>query len=227
MLTLYNTDEEYSELVAKYKKSQAAMKVGGPSSKALIPKPKNVSTPFFAVSYNYFLTLYYYLPTSLQLNFARFRQNLKGFHKTTTNIQVVGFTEQDSHRDVLRKGAEGLGLKCNLDFLSLICSGGEVPDSPINGVPWTLGEYIKLHGGNQNRSKKVWGINIPIEVEEDGMKSHDSVSYHNVHINSDYIIHNCVAQKCGKVLHSGELCAKFISCIMLDLHACHYIIILL
>ncbi len=50
-----------------------------------------------------------------------------------------------------------------------------MPDSIINGVPWTLGEYIKLHGGNQNRSKKVWGINIPIDVEEDGMKTHDSV----------------------------------------------------
>ena len=125
---------------------------------------------------NSFLSLYLlYSLHGIQLNFARFRQNLKGFHKTTTNVQVVGFTERDSHRDVLRKGAEGLGLKCNLDFLSLICSGGEVPDSPINGVPWTLGEYIKLHGGNQNRSKKVWGINIPIDVEDDGMKSHDPV----------------------------------------------------
>ncbi len=50
-----------------------------------------------------------------------------------------------------------------------------MPDSLINGNPWTLGEYIKLHGGNQNRSKKVWGINIPIDVEDDEMKSHDSV----------------------------------------------------
>ena len=66
-----------------------------------------------------------------------------------------------------------------------------------------------------------------IKVKEESREKHDSVSYHNVHINSDYIIHNCVAQKCGKALHSGELCAKFISCIMLDLHACHYIIILL
>ena len=64
---------------------------------------------------------------------------------------MVGFTDQDSHSDVLKKGTEGLGLRCNCDFLSLICSGGVVPDSPINGDPWTLGEYIKLHGGNQNR----------------------------------------------------------------------------
>ena len=104
------------------------------------------------MSYDYFLTLYYYLPISLQLNFARFRQNLKEFHKNTTNVQVVGFTDQDS-RDILRKGAEGLGLKCNCDFLSLVCSGGEVMDSPINGIPWTLGEYIKLRRGNQNRNK--------------------------------------------------------------------------
>ena len=162
MLNLYNADEEYSELVAKYKKSQAAMKVGGPSSKALIPKPKNVSTPFFAVSYNYFLTLYYYLPTSLQLNFARFRQNLKGFHKTTTNVQVVGFKDQDSHRDVLRKGAEGPGLKCNLDFLSLMCSGGEVPDSPINGIPWTLGEYINYMEGTKIGVRRFGGSTYPL-----------------------------------------------------------------
>ena len=103
-----------------------------------------------------------------------------------------------------------------------------MPDSPINGVPWTLGEYIKLHGGNQNRSKKVWGINIPIDVEEDGMKSHDSVSYHNVHINSEYIIRNCIVQKYGKVLHLVNFVPNLksaISCIMLDLHACHDIII--
>ena len=86
----------------------------------------------------------------LQLNFARFRQNLKGFSKTTTNVQVVGFTDKDSHCDGLRKGANGLGLKCNLYLLSLLCSGGIVPDAPIGDQPWSLGEYIKYHGGNQN-----------------------------------------------------------------------------
>ena len=88
-----------------------------------------------------------------------------------------------------------------------------MPDSPINGVPWTLGEYVKLHGGNHNRSKKVWGINIPIDVEEDGMKSHDSVSYHNIHINSDCIIHNYLySAKIWQSSSSGEFCAKFKIC---------------
>ena len=36
---------------------------------------------------------------------------------------VVWFTDKDSHNDVLKKGANGLGLKCNLDLLQLLCSG--------------------------------------------------------------------------------------------------------
>ena len=38
--------------------------------------------------------------------------------------------------------------------------------------PW------RIHGGNQNQSKKVWGINIPTDVEEDvaANKSDDAVS---------------------------------------------------
>ena len=65
-------------------------------------------------------------------------------------MQVVGFTDKDSHIDVLRRGANGLGLKYNFDQLLLLCSGGIVMDSPIGEKPWTLGEYIKQHGGNQN-----------------------------------------------------------------------------
>jgi hypothetical protein len=105
------------------------------------------------------------------LNFARFRRHLKGFRKTTTNTQVVGFTIKDLHNDVLLKASSGLDLKCDISELRLICSGGMVPDSPINGKPWNLGDYIDQNGGNQNRSKKVWGVCIPIGLEEAGAEA--------------------------------------------------------
>ena len=99
-------------------------------------------------------------------------------------MQVVGFTDKDSHNDVLKKGANGLGLKCNLDLLQLLCSGGIVLNSPIGDNLWTLGEYIKQHGGNQNRSKKVWGINVPIDYEDVHVaaESSDTVSAYIVHV---------------------------------------------
>lgn len=111
----------------------------------------------------------------MQLNFSRFRRGIKGYKKTTPNIQVVGFTDEDSHSDVLEKAARGLGLKCDLDQLSLLCSGGMVIDSPLGNNSWSLGEYIKQHGGTQNRSKKVWGICIPCGLEESDMTTSDSV----------------------------------------------------
>ena len=39
----------------------------------------------------------------------------------------------------LRRGVEGLGLKCNLTKLSLISFGGLVPDSRNGDLPWSLG----------------------------------------------------------------------------------------
>ena len=46
------------------------------------------------------------------LNFAKFRRQLKGLKKTTTNMQVVGFTDGDTYTDVVSKGAQALGVKC-------------------------------------------------------------------------------------------------------------------
>ena len=80
---------------------------------------------------------------------------------------MVGFTDKDSHIDVLSRASKALGLRCNRAELMLLCSGGIVPDTQINNKPWTLGEYLQLNGGNQNRSKRVWGICIPIGLEED------------------------------------------------------------
>ena len=112
----------------------------------------------------------------MQLNFARFRRQMKGFKKTTPNTQVIGFTEDDSHLDVVTKAAKTLGIRCDSSLLSLICSNGLVPDSLIEDRPWTLGKYIEHHGGNQNRGKKVWGLYIPFDADDIGLSTEDSVS---------------------------------------------------
>lgn len=72
---------------------------------------------------------------------------------------------------MLRKGARGLDLKCDLEDLQLLCSGGIVVSAPLGEKPWTLGEYTRQHGGSQNRSKRVWGICIPIGMEEGNSSS--------------------------------------------------------
>lgn len=107
----------------------------------------------------------------MQLNFAKFRKQLKGLRKTTTNVQVVGFTEADTLEEVLAKGAKGLDIKCDISKLLLVCSNGIVPDMPIFGKQWTLGDFTEQNGGTSNRSKKVWGVLCPIDDETE-----DSVS---------------------------------------------------
>lgn len=57
-----------------------------------------------------------------------------------------------------------------------MCSGGIVPDSPIGGNKWTLGEFIRRNGGSKNRSKKVWGVYVPVGFDEAEMTTSDSVS---------------------------------------------------
>lgn len=89
---------------------------------------------------------------------------------------MVGFTDEDNHQDVLHKAAMGLGLKCQLHELQLLCSGGIIPDNLILGEAWTLGGYIAQNGGTKNRSKKIWGVGIPIGLEEAGPSTSDSVS---------------------------------------------------
>lgn len=79
-------------------------------------------------------------------------------------MQVVGFTDADAHKDVLAKGAKGLGIECGTEIL-LVCSNGIVLDMPILGKQWTLGEFIQQNGGTANRSKKVWGVLCPYDEE--------------------------------------------------------------
>lgn len=122
------------------------------------------------------------------MNCARFWRQLKGFRKTTTNVQVVGFTANDSHNDVLLRASRGLDLKCDICELQLICSGGMVPDSPINDKAWNLGDYIQQNGGNKSRSKKVWGVCIPIGLEEAGPSTCNSVNIYLVDC-TEYYLH--------------------------------------
>ena len=90
---------------------------------------------------------------------------MRGLRKKTTNIQVVGFCDTDTYTDVLEKAAKGLGLDTDASQCTLVCSGGVVREALICGKQWTLGEYIKYNGGTSNRSKKVWGLLV--EEEED------------------------------------------------------------
>lgn len=91
-------------------------------------------------------------------------------------MQVVGFTNDNTYQDILSRAASGLGLKCDLSLLRLLCSGGVIPDVPIGGKPWTLGEFIRQNGGSQNRGKKSWGVDVPIGHEDAGMSTSDSVN---------------------------------------------------
>ncbi len=73
----------------------------------------------------------------------------------TANTQVVGFTDSDNYQDALHKAAMGLGLKCQLHELQLLCSGGIVTDNPILGdvYIWILGGYI-VEEGPRTAAKK-------------------------------------------------------------------------
>ena len=53
----------------------------------------------------------------------------------TTNIQVVGFANTDTYQEVIKKAAKGLGIM-SWRMLSLVCSGGVVPETEICGQTW-------------------------------------------------------------------------------------------
>ena len=78
---------------------------------------------------------------------------------------MVGFTEADTHEEVLAKGAKGLSINCDTSELLLVCSNGIVNNLPILGKQWTLGEFTQQNGGTSNRSKKVWGVLCPYDEE--------------------------------------------------------------
>ena len=84
------TEESYKYLVLKYKKSQAALKKKPTHKKPL------ASTSYFSVSVIQIVYLLMFLHSV-----ARYRHHLIGFRKTTPNIQIVGFSNDNSYQDVL------------------------------------------------------------------------------------------------------------------------------
>ena len=54
-------------------------------------------------------------------------------------VQVPGFSNEDTYKDVLMKGAKGLGISARCDNISLLVSNGLVRDAPLpSGQSWTL-----------------------------------------------------------------------------------------
>ncbi len=79
--------------------------------------------------------------------------------RTTANSQVPGFKDSDTYKEVVARGARGLGIICGIDDLQFVVSGGVVIDSPLQGVePWTLGAYVNEIGGQAARGKKAFGL---------------------------------------------------------------------
>ena len=90
------------------------------------------------------------------------------FKKSSGNVLVSGFTDDDLYREVVSKGAKGLDIKTDPVNLSLIVSNGLVIDTPLSGdKPWDLGTYVEQIGGVSARGKKTFGIYIPLDVEDE------------------------------------------------------------
>ena len=59
-------------------------------------------------------------------------------------VQVLGFSNADTYKEVIIKGANGLGMEASPARLSLIISNRLVLDSPLSsGLAWNLGNYTK------------------------------------------------------------------------------------
>ena len=83
-------------------------------------------------------------------------------------VQVPGFSNADTHKEVIIKGANGLGIEASPERFSLIISNGLVLDSPLpSGLPWNLGNYTNEFGGVQARGKRTFGIFMPYDVADE------------------------------------------------------------
>ena len=83
-------------------------------------------------------------------------------------VQVAGFSNVDTHLDVITKGARGLGVDITPRRLSLLVSSGLVLDTPLpDGEEWMLGGYVDVIGGPQVRGKRTFGIVVPLEDDEE------------------------------------------------------------
>lgn len=110
------------------------------------------------------------LNSTPQLNFAKYRRAGRFTYKMMPpgKVQVPGFCNTDVHRDVITKGASGLGIDTSPDQLTLIVSNGLIRDAPLpSGQQWTLGNYVDEFGGVQARGKRTFGILVPVDEEEE------------------------------------------------------------
>jgi len=83
-------------------------------------------------------------------------------------MQISGFTDDDTYSDVIAKGAKGLNITAPLHSLKLLLSGGLVSKSLFqDDKEWSLGQFTVEIGGVQIRSKKVFGLYIPMQVPND------------------------------------------------------------
>ena len=100
-----------------------------------------------------------YYTVLLQLNFCRYRKAGLTYRRSTANVQIPGFTDSNTYKELLAKGSRGLGIDASITDLQLIVSGGLVNDIPLHqGEPWSLGAYIQEIGGVSVRAKKTFGI---------------------------------------------------------------------
>ena len=84
-------------------------------------------------------------------------------------VQIPGFTDKDTHKEVIMKGAKGLGIDSPVHQLSLLISNCLVKDVSLpSGESWTLGNYTAEFGGPQARGKRTFGIFVPFTKRDEG-----------------------------------------------------------
>ena len=82
-------------------------------------------------------------------------------------VQIPGFSNDDTYKQVIIKGAKGLEITNSSENLLLLVSNGLVKDTPLpSGKAWTLGNYISEFGGIQARGKRTFGIFVPVDTED-------------------------------------------------------------
>ena len=104
------------------------------------------------------------------MNFAKYeRSGQFGYKKIPPGkVQVLGFSNADTYKEVIIKGVNGLGMEVSPERLSLIISNRLVLDSLLpSGLAWNLGNYTNMFGGVQARGKRTFGIFMPYDVTDE------------------------------------------------------------
>ena len=112
-------------------------------------------------------------------------------------VQIPGSTDKDTHKEVIMKGAKGLGIDSPVHQLSLLISNYLVKDVSLpSGKSWTLGNYTAEFGGPQARGKRTFGFGIfvPFTERDDGNDIDDDYEVMWLHIlaMSNLCMHGCI-----------------------------------